>query len=365
MSTMYTIPTNPDAGTPALPYPPHLNIPLIAHPLRFLVRAVTPIHFHSFKGSALRGALTTSLRRTFCPEWRAAQTDSLHQSLCPICQLLSIEHTDEASGDLRRPYTIEPPLDARDEIAPGEHFSFGLTLFGDKVAYLPYLILAVQGMGEGGVGQKRTGEVDAQGQGSAGRGRFELAAIDAVNPLTDEQAPMLRPGERMVRAGTAPVTHEDVERAANEWAAQLAAHGNRLTIHFHTPTRITQREETLKQPLFFPLVKQVVLRVLDLCAQHANGRPTLAGQPLVLKRDLYPYADTVQLVDDHTRWWDVKGYSARLERPQVIGGLVGQATYVAPDWRPLLPWLLWGSLTHVGKNAVKGCGLYDLQPPAY
>lgn len=341
---------------------PNLHVPLIAHPLRFLVRATTPIRFHGFKGSALRGALTTSLRRTFCPEWRAAQTDPLHQSLCPVCQLLSFEGDDETSGDLRRPYTIEPPLSAPDETAPGECFSFGLTLYGDKLAYLPYLILAVQGMGELGVGQKGVDDADPSSHGRVARGKFHLEAIDALNPLSDEQVAMLRPGEQMVRTATAAVTHAHVQQATAEWADRLAARGNRLTIQFHTPTRIIQREQTLKQPDFFPLIKQVALRILDLCAQHAEGRPTVDGEPLVLKRDLYPFADTVQLVADATRWWDVKGYSSRLERAQVLGGFVGQATYQAPDWRPLLPWLLWGTLTHVGKNAVKGCGLFDLQP---
>ncbi|HMN27686.1 MAG TPA: hypothetical protein PKE45_05970, partial [Caldilineaceae bacterium] len=70
---------------------PGLQIPLIAHPLRFLVRAVTPITLPGFKGSALRGALTTSLRRTFCPEWRAAGANPLHPSPCPGCPLLKRE----------------------------------------------------------------------------------------------------------------------------------------------------------------------------------------------------------------------------------------------------------------------------------
>jgi len=79
-----------------------------------------------------------------------------------------------------------------------------------------------------------------------------------------------------------------------------------------------------------------------------------------LKSDLYPAADTVQLVRDETHWWDLKGYSSRLGRGQVLGGFVGRAVYSAPDWRPLLPWLLWGVSTHVGKNVVKGCGIYRL-----
>jgi hypothetical protein len=353
MSIVYTMTENPHSAFPT----PHLTIPLTAHHIRFTVRATTPLVFGEFKGSALRGALAGVLRRTFCPEWRADKTDPLHQALCPICQLLSWEGDEETGGDVRRPYAIEPPLDEKNEFQPGETLSFGLTLYGDKLAYLPYLILGVGGVGETGLGQK-----NREGK----RGKFVVEQIEAVNPLTHHPCKaspslMLAPGERMVRAETLPVTHEQVMQACEAQLAQLSAQGNQLTIDFLTPTRVTQDEHTQKRAEFFPFCKKVVLRVLDLCAQHGGGRPLVDNQPLELKRDIYPFADQVQLLADNTHWWDLKGYSARLDRAQVLGGFVGRATYYAPDWRPLLPWLLWGMSTHVGKNIVKGCGIYDFR----
>ena len=55
------------------------------------------------------------------------------------------------------------------------------------------------------------------------------------------------------------------------------------------------------------------------------------------------------------------GRNRCFDAPINESGIVGTATYYAPDWRPLLPWLIWGQSTHVGKNVVKGCGIYQLQ----
>ncbi len=341
-----------------------LTIPLTAHHIRFTVRATTPLVFGEFKGSALRGALAGVLRRTFCPAWRAEKTDPLHQALCPICQLLSVEGDEETAGDVRRPYAIEPPLDEQTHFAAGETFSFGLALYGDKLAYLPYLVLAVGGMGESGLGKKGDQERGRRGEGATGRedrGRFGVEQIEAVNPLSGATETMMAADERMVRSPNLPVTHAQVMQICDAWLPRLAAQGNQLTVHFRTPTRLTQDEGTQKRADFFPFCKKVVLRVLDLCAQHGGGRPTLDGQALELRRHIYPHADSVQLLTDETQWWDLKGYSSRLARAQVLGGFVGRATYYAPDWRPLLPWLIWGMSAHVGKNIVKGCGIYDLR----
>ncbi|MCB0112483.1 MAG: CRISPR system precrRNA processing endoribonuclease RAMP protein Cas6 [Caldilineaceae bacterium] len=319
-------------------------IPLSVHQLRFSVQVTEPIYFNEFKGSALRGALAGTLGNTFCPQWRAEETNPLHQSLCPVCQLLSLERTDETSGDIRRPYAVRPPLDSATRYAVGQSFEFDMLLIGDNLHLLPYLVLAVQGVGEtSGIG--RRGE-------NHRRGHFTITSIDAVNPLSGEMQPLLTSQGRMVRQPAIPILHEHVMATVETMLPELEEGGNRLTVHMRTPLRLIQGGERVQDPRFFPLGKQSVLRVLDLSAQHGGGRPAVQ-----LKRDIYPWIDQVTLVEDRTRWWDLKGYSGRLQRSQVMGGLMGAATYIAPDWRPLLPWLIWGSIVGVGKNIVKGCGV--------
>lgn len=319
------------------------DVPLMAHQLRFTVRAETDIHFSSFKGSALRGALAGVLQRQYCPEWRKERPDALHRQLCPVCQLLSWEQKDFEGGDLRRPYVLIPPIDQRTRYESGEHFSFGLTLFGERQALLPYLVLGVAAMGNQGIGQP-----DKKGQ----RGRFTLVALEAVNPLTGSRRQLLN-ATGMVRLETLPVTHVDVKATVERMSANTVQASAHLHFNFHTPMRLNHGRLLVKTPAFFPLMKQIVLRILDLCVQHGGGRPDVT-----LAQDIYPYADQVALVADRTYWWEVSGYSHRLGREQPLSGLVGEAIFAAPDWMPLLPWLIWGQITQVGKNTVKGCGVY-------
>lgn len=337
----------------------HPQVDLLVHQMRFTAQVQTPIHFGDFKGSALRGAFANVLRQTFCPECRSEETDPFHRSLCPICQLLTAEQEAEQAGDIRRPYAVQPPLGSQNYFARGERFHFGITLFGDNLHYLPYLILSAGGVGKMGIGRKGAGDEASQIENpkskSQNRGTFEVVRIDAVHPLSGELLPMMEEGERLVHPETLPVTHDQVLQHAALLQKAIARNGNHLTVEFLTPTRLTQDEHLMKSAQFLPFAKHVVLRLLDLAAQHGGGRPSF-----VLRNDLYPIAEQVQLVQDHTHWWDIKGYSARIQQQQMLGGLVGRATYWAPDWQLLLPWLIWGSTTQVGKNVVKGCGMYRL-----
>ncbi|MCB0190119.1 MAG: CRISPR system precrRNA processing endoribonuclease RAMP protein Cas6, partial [Caldilineaceae bacterium] len=302
-------------------------------------------------GSALRGAMVTAMRRTFCPEWRAEATDARHRATCPVCQLLALENNESIPGDVRRPYALIPPPDTQQSYAAGEPFAFGLTLFGNSLDYLPYLLLTLGGMGEIGIGRKL-----ANGK----RGTFLVTQLDAINPFTGEINPMMLPGERMVRPITAPVTHEQIVTAAAAMADLLATQENRLWIEFRTPMRLTPNHQRATSPDFFALAKAATIRMLDLSAQYGGGRPTIGSRPFALKEDLYRYADAVHLLHDETTWWDLQGYSSRLQQKQVLGGLVGRACYQTADWRPLLPWLLWGMSAGVGRNIVKGCGIYAI-----
>jgi len=72
----------------------YIHIPLSVHHLTFHCRAREPILWRPFKGSAARGAFAGVLRHTFCPQGRDASrrgdTDKLHASVCPVCQLPAI-----------------------------------------------------------------------------------------------------------------------------------------------------------------------------------------------------------------------------------------------------------------------------------
>jgi hypothetical protein len=70
-------------------------------------------------------------------------------------------------------------------------------------------------------------------------------------------------------------------------------------------------------------------------------------------------AENIRLVDNRTKWIEVRGYSTRQNAPKYLDGFLGQATYEG-DFGLFLPWLVWGERTHVGKDAVKGCGLYHI-----
>jgi hypothetical protein len=333
--------------------------------LRFTAQVETTIEMDTFKGSALRGAWQSHLRTLYC-----AQTDShdpLHQAMCPVCFLLSRE---TGGGDDRRPYAFAPPLGGQTIFQPGERFTFGISLFGQTVQFLPYLVLAVGQMGQAqGLGRRLHPPPDTERPGRATRrgerpqrqrGTFRLVGIREKNPFTGEERSLLEEGASMVHMPKLAVSAGHVAASGQDLTEKLAANGGELSLAFLTPTRIVHQEHLVHRPEFSPLFARLLDRVSALRCQFADEAPL----PHEEKARLLSLADKVDLVADETRWWDVKGRSTRLGRAQPLGGFVGQATYRAADpevWRPLLPWLLWGQSTQVGKNVVKGCGWYELR----
>jgi len=322
----------------------------VAQRFWFTVEVETPIEWYPFKGPSIRGALFGALRRHYClaPD----EPDPAHSAVCPVCWLLEREDPGWERGRTPpRPYTIEPPLETKTRYEPGESFSFGITLFGQATNLFPYLVLAVPEMGRAGIGRR--------GEESKRRGRFSLSLLEEVNPLTGQRRKLLGGGERMVQAPEIPVSHEQVVQMANQQTGEGAGDNPRLKIRFLTPTRIGERRAEGKgwlvnRPLFAPFFRRLLERLEALSALYGGGPPDWD------KDALLALADEVRLVEDHTRWVDIKSFSRRLGRPTPVGGFLGEAVYMAEDWRPLLPWLIWGTVTHVGKDAVKGNGWYEL-----
>ena len=328
------------------------------HQLHVCCEVQTPIRLNEHKGSAIRGALFYALRGSPNPRaaWSGfcankAAPGCLHcqvNAVCPVMRLVStLDETGAHGHQAPRPYIINPPLDdGRTVYAAGEPFIFDLLLVGDAADLFPYVVLALDRLAYEGIG----GRVEGASGRPPRRGTARVARIDAVHPFTGESSPVLRPNSRTVNVPSLPVTHADVLAVAE----RLPEAGD-LTIHFITPMRLVDQEQLVKVPYFRPFFHRLIERIKSL-ADNFGGGPV----PYEI-RELRDLAEGVALVENHTRWLDLKGYSTRLGREQVIGGLVGRATYRAADWTPFRPWLVWGTILHAGKNAVKGDGWFGLE----
>ncbi len=324
--------------------------PFTIHQLHFHCEVRTPILLNPHKGSALRGALFHALRGEegrgtgFCINQREQFCHRCpHHHGCPISILLATVDDDSLRGvDVPRPYTIEPPLGQQTVYQPGETLEFGLTLFANALDLFPYIIVGVRELERGGIGISRP---EPGGRGY-GRGRFQVKSIRAVNPLTGQQQSVLQHGDSLVTVPDVPITPAHVAAAA-----ALAPSTDRVTLDYLTPVRLVDQGRLVHGPAFVPQMLRLFERLDAL--SHRFGSPILPDD----RGPLYAAAERVTLVDDATRWVELESYSFRMRTKSPIGGFVGKATFAGP-LATLLPWLLWGQFTHVGKDAVKGNGLY-------
>lgn len=360
-----------------------------AHRLTFNMRAVDTVELNEHQGSALRGALFHALRRRFCAFARQPEAEcgacTLAQT-CPVATLVSTLDPNHARGqDRPRPFTIQPPIVAgaglnsssgsasftghyweREDgtgtfrYEPGEALTFGLTLYAQAMRLFPYVVLALQEFEEGGLGRKCE-----QYEGRWRRGRLQVCEIWAENSLTGERQPVLRQGSRQVQVPEVPVTHEQIERRAQDEGAKaraaLSGHDSpadpsRFTLYFLTPTRLVEGGHLLKPENFrFRPFFQRLLERLEALSEAFSDTPLEVDFPALLEA-----AEGVRVVERRLAWEDLCSYSTRRHAESPIGGLVGGVTLEAEDWTPFLPWLLWGQFTHVGKDAVKGNGWYQI-----
>jgi hypothetical protein len=311
-----------------------------AHQLHFTCEVQTSILLNEHQGSAIRGALFHALRRQFCYNREAKDCgDCAVWATCPICFLVSTRNPQSKRGiEVPRPYIIEPPLNGKTHYESGEILKFGLTMFARALDFFPYLVLGSQALEQGGLGKKLRRE-----DGRWRRGTFAIREIGALNRLSGERQPVLHQGDTMVEVPNLPVTNEQVLALA----AQLPR--DRITLMFKTPTRIIEAGKLLPRPAFRPLIQRLHRRLRDLTREFTDAPWDFDF------RQVMAQAEAVRVVEDRTRWVELDSFSTRRRTSTPMGGFVGQMTFEG-DLEPFLPWLVWGEIVHVGKDAVKGNG---------
>lgn len=312
------------------------------HHLVFDALVQTPLELDDQAGSNIRGALVGGLRERFCAN-KAAQrcADCPLLGICPVAALIApMRDSSETGGEQRpRPYVTRPP--AGGCYQPGQSLQFGLALFGGPAALFPYLVLAAQAIETQGLGRRL---VHNRGQ----RGQIQLTQIAAQQPLSGATQSLYQAGNGQVYTPGLPVGQAEVAA----YAAQLP--DNSLQLHFQTPLRLIEQKQLVKRFALRPFMQRLIERLNELGRAYGDG-PLVADYLSPLEA-----TQAVELADDRTRWVDVVSYSTRTRSRTPIGGLVGSVT-LSGELAALRELLVWGSLIHVGKNAVKGDGWYFVQ----
>ncbi|MBI2322813.1 MAG: CRISPR system precrRNA processing endoribonuclease RAMP protein Cas6 [Chloroflexi bacterium] len=310
--------------------------------LRFRAEVTAPLRLPPAAGAALRGALFAALRRHFC--LAHAGHDCGRPPLataCPVCFLLApVEEGHRRGRDVPRPYVLRGPAGEQRSYEPTQPFEFELLTFGRALSHFPYALLGLQEMGEHGLGVGRGGT-------------FRLREVWSEHPIAGRQERTYRAEERTVRTPTLAVQRSDVLTQA----CRLAEHGasHRLQIVLCTPTRLVDGGRLVKPETFgFRAFAGRLLERLDALFQRYG-----AGELDVDISSLLAEAQTIRVMTHRLHWQELFRASARHRRLVPMGGLVGTVT-VEGDLRPFLPWLVWGTLTHVGKDAAMGNGRYEL-----
>jgi len=227
------------------------------------------------------------------------------------------------------PYSIVPaPDDRRTRFAPGDTFSFRILLFGKGNDYLPHVTMAVQSMGETGLGQR-----------GSDSGRFVLERV-------------LSRGKQVFDGRTLAVSRALPDEIVLEPAAAPAG---RIVIRFHTPLRV-KHGRTLQNDLpFHVLVRAALRRISGLETAYGSGEPALDYRRLVHE------AREVRCRNIDARWIDIPRYSNRQKTKMMIGGVVGSFEYSGAGLEQYLPLLRYCRKTGLGKQTSFGLGRYTLE----
>jgi hypothetical protein len=302
--------------------------------LRFQCEAQEPIRLPHYSGSAWRGLIGSSLRRSVCVTRQPTCEGCLLRTQCAYSTFFesppATPDTAARYNALPHPFVLEPEPPGRRAIAPGEPLGVGMTLIGPAGALVPYMIHAVQRAGTRGLGREG--------------GRFRLLAVEQETQLgSDDWQPIysaenatLQPAETLA-AAPAP--------------APLAPR-----VQLHTPVRVKRNGRYLgpgdldARALLGALATRVAV-LADLYGTRPRGFERASAHAAI---------DQIKLEPEALHWGEWTRYSSRQRTHMQLGGVVGRLRLEGPGVPALWPLLVLGQWVHVGKATSFGLGRYRI-----
>ncbi len=312
--------------------------------LRFHFKALDPIRLPYFSGSAWRGLLGHSLRRSVCVT-RAPHCDGcLLRGQCIYSRVFetpprSREKAQRYSA-LPHPFVLEPPPAGQRDVAPGESLSLGMTLIGSSQDLPAYLTHSWQRAGEHGIGAQNS--------------RFELIDVTQEQRLGEEDWISILDRER-----------GELQPVQSRWRSP-DPRPDPLEIELLTPLRIKHRGQFVNEQRFSidALFLTLTTRLALLAELYSPSTRTPGAEPAPTTSQLQAALADIRWESDHLRWVDWTRWSSRQHTQMQLGGLLGTLRLSGSGLNALWPMIVLGQWVHLGKQSSFGLGHYRILPAA-
>ncbi len=307
------------------------SFPLSLASFEFRFQTDTPTGLPPYPGSAWRGALGWSLKRTVCVIRHTACPDCLLYRSCVYPYLF--ETPPPPGTSKMRKYTAAPhpfvlQIETRQQ---GTDYRLGLVLIGRAIRQFPYFVHALRAAGGQGIGSQRRA--------------FDLREVrQAHGPELARWTTVYAPDQPL----SLPESDSPVIPPVPEW----------IGMEILTPLRI-KRDNHLVTPARFRFADlfSALLRRISLLSYFHTGQPLDADFAGLIQR-----AATIEHHQPRLYWYDWTRYSSRQETTLEMGGMLGSITLRGQDLAEFWPYLWLGQWTHAGKGATLGLGRYRLLP---
>jgi len=311
------------------PFPPIVRV-------RFMLETTEPARLPAYAGSAWRGLLGHSLRRTVCVTRQPTCDGCLLTGTCAYS--VFFESPPPTSDSAQRytavphPFVLDVEATPARDLPSGQPLALGITLIGPAIELLPYLIQTVERAGLRGIG--RSG------------GRFALREVAAEPRLGSDS------WERVYDAASRSYTR--ITGVAPVAPVAPARPAPSVALAFQTPLRIKRRGQFVGARDFTAadFLRNLHARLSNLARFYGGTSDDSAWSP---NSDDPPHMSAATLT-----WCDWTRFSSRQNTTMQMGGLLGTivlaGTGLAAHWPAL--WL--GQWTHVGKGTSFGLGKYRI-----
>ena len=235
------------------------------------------------------------------------------------------------------PFILQPPRTEQLDFAPGDTFTCNMTLIGDAINLLPWIVLTFHEMGKRSIGIRDM------------RGQCQLDKVESLPAFGNPNS------QTIYTAETEMLTDDGLILRFDDVMDGTPQRLDAIELDFLTPTSIKVNGKWTANLTFEHLIRNLLRRIRFLSYFHCGEDLDVDAPALI---------DAARSVrhKSNFQWLRADRWSYRKESSIPMSGFIGKVRYTGA-LEPFLPFIYLGEYLHIGHHTAFGHGQYHITPP--